>query len=163
MWGPGDAQPEQCWPVGHSNHSPRFVIHLHSENPKSPLRTARAPSTHRQHHWETESSHPSLCFTSLLPLGEVWGCCHFIWRPETSITAGEAGREPWWDEDPALWLMAAPPPTVPAGIPKSGTPGTCGGGRDHSTKAGPDPGTPQPQGPGGHHPWQCLGTSDTGC
>lgn len=126
--------------VGHLNHSPRFVIHLHSENPKSqiPLRTAHAPSTHRTAPLETESSHLSLCFTSLLPLGEVWGCCHFIWRPEISMAAGEAGREPWWDEDPALWPMgveAAGCSTTHSASwnSRSGTPGTCGGGRDHSS------------------------------
>lgn len=32
-------------PVGHSNPSPCFMVHLHSENLKFPLRTARAPSS----------------------------------------------------------------------------------------------------------------------
>lgn len=32
-------------PVGHSNHSPCFVVHLHSENLKFSLRTVCAPSS----------------------------------------------------------------------------------------------------------------------
>lgn len=128
-------------PAGHLNHPPHFVIHLHSKNPKYPLRRVRAPSTQR----ENQILPPMPWFHPSSAFGAGLGHCCSMCRAESSIAAGGAAREPWWDR------------TLPSGsfcrlaVEAAGCSTTLSaswnwhsrdtwGGRDHPTKAGPDPG-----------------------
>lgn len=145
--------------------APRSVIHLHSENLKFPLRTAPAPSTHRQHHRETKFSHPSLCFTPLAFGGGSGSLAfhletrnqHCCWRGWEGACGGIR--------------------TFPSGSFSSNGSGGCS--TTHSVSWNSQigdtwdmwrwQGSPQQRqdltlspSAQGHHPWQSWGSSDTG-